>query len=216
MQKIGLSLLSSAALLVAGLTMPITASAALIFSNSHDYAFGGDPMAINIFVEIFDNFAGDFDKYEWRYTVTNNSYEPTPGTSNGFSGFETTLPAAVPDLLDQFAPNADWEFDCCFGLPVEWDIRDSVGPGVSIGESGVFGFSSLPRQFVESTGFFHTWEFGVQTAIVNFEPGNGVEVPDVLNPPSPIIPPNAIPEPTTLVLLGLGLLGMSVSRRRAG
>lgn len=106
----------------------------------------------------------------------------------------------------QYAPTAAWAFDCCFGLPVEWDIRNSVGAGVLVGEIGVFGFSSLPRLITESTGFFHTWRFDSQTDITVFGAGNGVEVPDVLRPPI------TVPEPTTLALLVLGLLGVRVSR----
>jgi hypothetical protein len=191
------------------LILPGSASAALIFSNTHDYAFGGDSDAVQILVEVFDNFAGDFGKYEWRYTVTNNSYDPNPGTSNGFSGFETALPASVPDLQDIYAPNASWDFNCCSGQPVEWDIDNTAGDGVMIGETGVFGFSSLPRLITQSNGWFHTWENDGQTDIVDYPGGDGVEVPDVLAPPI------SVPEPITLALLGIGLAGIAFSRRKA-
>ena len=192
------------------LAVSTTASATLIFSNGHDYAFGADPAAVNIFVEVFDNFAGDFSKYEWRYTVSNKSYEPAPGTSNGFSGFETALPAGVADLADLYAPNPDWVFDCCSGQPVEWDIRNSNGPGVLPGEKGVFGFSSLPRFITESTGWFHTWQFDGQTDLVFYDAGNGVEVPDVLRPPI------VTPEPMSVALVAAGLIGLRISRRSSG
>ena len=185
-------------------TFSTMASATLIFSNTHNYAFGLDPTAVNIFVQVFNNFAGDFGKYEWRYTVTNNSYDPNPGTSNGFSGFETALPAGVPDLMDLYAPNSSWVFDCCSGQPVEWDIPNSLGPGVMPGESGVFGFSSKPRFIAESTGWFHTWQ-GSQTDLVFYAPGNGVEVPDVIQPP--------LPEPASLALMAIGVFSFGVSRR---
>ncbi len=192
------------------LAVSTTASATLIFSNDHDYAFGLDPSAVHIFVEVFDNFAGDFGKYEWRYTVSNNSYDPAPGTSNGFSGFETALPAGVADLTDLYAPTAAWIFDCCSGMPVEWDIANSGGLGLLPGEMGVFGFSSLPRFISESTGWFHTWQFDGQTDLVFYAPGNGVEVPDVLRPPI------VTPEPMSAALVALGLIGFGFSRRSIG
>lgn len=185
------------------------AGAALIFSNTHSYEFAGDPDAVVIFVEVFDNFGGDFSKYLWQYTVTNNSYDPNPGSSNGFSGFETALPIAVPDLGDVFAPNADWETNCCSGQPVEWDIRDSVGPGVLPGEEGVFGFTSLPRFITNSTGWFHTWEDDVQTNLVFYPEGDGPEVPNVTLPPI-----TTIPAPGAWFLIAIGATGLAVWRKR--
>ena len=199
-----------AACAVTLLLTSFTASATLIFSNTHVYPFGADPTAVSIFVEIFDNFAGDFSKYEWRYTVTNDSYDPNPGTSNGFAGFETALPAGVPDLMDLYAPNASWIFDCCSGLPVEWDITNTAGLGVMPTETGVFGFSSKPRFITESTGWFHTWQSDGQTDLVFYEAGNGVEVPDVIRPPIDA------PEPASVSLVALALLGLRLNRRRIG
>lgn len=139
------------------------ASANVIFSNTHSY---GGIVTIDVTVE--DNYLGDFGKYWWKYDVTNISFDPNPGTSNGFSGFETALPAGVPDLMDRAAPSAGWEFDCCSGQPVEYDIRNSAGLGIMPGDSGQFSFTSLPRFITNSTGYFHTWQGDGQTDVTTF------------------------------------------------
>ena len=189
------------------------ASATLIFTNTHDYAFGGDPAAVSIEVNLYDDFFGDTSKYHWEYVVTNNSYDPIAGTTNGFSGLETTLPIFVPDLADQYGP-AGWDFNCCSGLPIEWDIRLEDGLGVMPGETDIFGFSSAPRFITQSTGWFHTWSpsgpgSSFQTHIVNYGVNNGIEVPDVLRPPLP-----AIPEPSSALLFGVGSLVVARAVRR--
>jgi hypothetical protein len=162
----------------------------LIFTNTHSYAFGADPIAVVIKVDVYDNYLGDFTKYHWVYTVTNNSFEPNPGSSNGFSGFETALPVAVPDLGDVAAPDGipPWAINCCSGAPIEWDLTNTGGAAVSggtlPGETEVYSFTSAPRLITISTGWFHTWENDVQTNIVNYPAGDGPEVPDVLTEPN--------------------------------
>jgi hypothetical protein len=140
-------------------------------------------------VDVFDNYLGDFTKYHWVYTVTNNSYQPNAGSSNGFSGFELTLPQSVPDIADIAAPDGipPWDINCCSGLPVEWDLRNTAGApvngGTLPGQTEVYSFTTSPRLITRSTGWFHTWEQDIQTTIVNYPPNDGPEVPDVLNDP---------------------------------
>ena len=177
------------------------------FTNSHLYdAFGGPTGAVTIDVAVED--FGSF--FLWTYTVHNNAFDPNPGTSNGFSGFELDLPAAVPDITNVTSPSPGWIIDCCSGAPVEWDITNSVGLGIMPGEVGVFSFETLPRLITVSTGWFHTWQ-GFQTDISYYldTPGEtGPEVPDVLSPPT------NVPEPATLTLTALGLVGLLSRRRR--
>jgi hypothetical protein len=161
-----------------------------IFTNTHNYMFGVDPNAIVIRVDVFNNYLGDFSKYHWVYTVTNNTYEPVPGSSNGFSGFELALPVFVPDIGDIAAPDGigPWTINGFSGLPVEWDLRNSdgaaVGGGTLPGQTEVYSFTTLPRLITVSTGWFHTWENDSQTWIVNYPTGDGPEVPDLLSEPN--------------------------------
>src|SRR5690349_2237219 len=184
-----------------------SAFAGLIFSNTHHYGFGGKADAVQIVVDVFDNGSS----YLWQYTVTNNSFDPNPGVSNGFSGFETALPLAVPDLGNVTSPGPKWETDCCSGQPVEWDIRNEDGNGIMPGETGVFSFTSLPRFRTNSDGWFHSWENNGQTNVTFYADaaadGLGPEVPDVLRP--------AIPEPSAVAFLLPMLFATLVFWRRS-
>ncbi len=159
----------------------------LIYSNNHVYvSIWG---TVEILVEVFDNYLGDFTKYHWVYTVKNLNYEPLPGLTNGFSGFETVLPAAVPDINDISAPDGTppWTINGFSGSPVEWDLRNSDGAGVGggtlPGQTESYSFTTLPRLIVQSTGWFHTWRSDFQDFIFNYPNGEGVEVPDVISEP---------------------------------
>ena len=203
MNKLSLRRYAIAAFVVAMGVGTTTASANVVFSGTHTY---GNLITIDVTVE--DNYMGDFSKYWWQYDVHNLAYDPVPGSTNGFSGFETALPAGVPDLQDRAAPTG-WIYDCCSGQPVEFDIPNSIGDGVMPGQSALFSFTSAPRYITNSTGWFHTWQNDSQTYIMDyssFEGAIGPEVPDVLRP--------TIPEPATIALFGIGLAGLGFSRRR--
>jgi hypothetical protein len=177
-----------------------TVSATTVLSNSHNY---GGLITINVTVE--DNYLGDFSKYLWKYDVTNHTYDPNPGTSNGFSGFELATGGA-PDLADLTAPNSGWEFGCCAG-PVEYDIRNNAGLGIMPGESGSFSFTSLPRPVTNSTGgWWHSWENNSQTDVRSFSQFTNATGPEI-----PLIPE---PETYTMLIVGLGLVGFIVRRKQ--
>jgi hypothetical protein len=156
-----------------------------IFTNTHFY-----PLGVVIKVDVFNNYLGDFTKYQWVYTVTNNGFDPNPPFSNGFSGFELALPGSVPDLADVTAPDGipPWDINSFSGLPVEWDLRNStgapVGGGTMPGQTEVYSFTTLPRLVTISTGWFHTWQSDGQTDIINYPPGDGPEAPDLISTPN--------------------------------
>ncbi len=155
--------------------------AALIFANSHNYG------SCQIDVRVYNNYFGDPTKYWWTYIVRNFTFDPNPGTSNGFSGFELSLPVNVPDIAD-IDPTAPWLVNCCSGLPVEWDITNSAGLGVMPTQTGTFSFTTSPRLISTSSGWFHTWQNNGQTDIVNYPPTDAPEVPNVLDDVLPVAP----------------------------
>src|SRR5436305_1249580 len=137
---------------IAGRTTP---TAGPFFTNTHAYG------VIDIKVEVYNNYFGDFTKYWWVYTVTNHAYDPNPPVSNGFSGFELALPAFVPDIANVTAPDGipPWVINCCSGRPVEWDLRNADGApvngGTLPGQTEQYTFTTSPRLITLSQGWFH-------------------------------------------------------------
>ncbi len=182
-------------------------SAGAVLIDHFDHAYDGG--SVEIALDVFDN--GGI--YSWEYTVTNNSYDPNPGATNGFSGFELFLPSPIPEIGD-IVPNPSstppWEHNCCSGLPMEWDIRNSVGLGVMPGEFSVFSFTTDPRAVaINNNGWFHSWESDGQVGIV---PTLGMHVP--LVPGLDPIDPEPVPEPGSGILFAVGLAGLACWKRR--
>ena len=171
----------------------------LIDSATNSYLAGG----VVIDSEVWDQGAN----YLWKYIVTNNTYDPNPGTSNGFAGFELALPFFPPDFGNPTAPSAAWIDNCCSFLPWEWDIMNTGGLGIMPGGRGEFSFTTLPRLITTAdAGWFHTWQFDTQTDIIPYGADNAPLAPDSSET-------GRIPEPGTLWLLGIGGLAL-VSRLR--
>jgi hypothetical protein len=194
-------------LLIASLFASV-ATPALLDTFTHTYGFGGDPSAVVITLRVFDAQPGG--RYLWEYTVENNSFDPNPGQSNGFSGFELFLPSVIAEVADVMPGPPDWDVNCCSGRPIEWDRRNSDGPGIMPGSSGIFSFTTLPRVVaVNNSGWFHSWQSDVQTDIVTT---TGMHVPLV-----PGLEP-IVPEPGTMGTVGavavLFVLGQRFRRSR--
>lgn len=181
------------------------AHAALIHSYNHSYTSSWGDVTIDL--NVFDGQAGG--RYLWQYTVHNIDFAGTGG-ANGFSGFELYLPTSIPGIAD-ITPNGSstppWDINCCSGHPTEWDIQNSVGNGVMPGETGVFSFTTDPRQVaINNDGWFHTWVNNSQTDIVTTF---GMHVPWV-----PGLTPLGVPEPSTLGLMLFGVVALGVAQRR--
>jgi hypothetical protein len=165
---------------------------------------------IQVTSTVTDNYLGDFTKWTFDYEIFNISYDPTPGVSNGLSGFNLVFGAPQPSTADQYAP-AGWIFNCCGTTPpfgTEYDIPNSNGFGISIGNTGNVGFTTNAGVLLTSQDFgswAHSWEGDIQTNTFNLQ--------DVASGVGPIVP--GVPIPAAVWLFGSGLLGLiGVARRK--
>lgn len=155
--------------------------------NSHEFTWV-DPVSGGIVeveetvfegcLEVYDTGGSAFHPHDmaFQYTVHNVSFDPTPGITNGFSGFQIRFPQAVPELYNQQSPDVGgpWHQNSYSGLfppfGAEWDVN-LAGYGIMPGETGVFSYCTFERLDViveaPDAGWFHTWGIPVPEPIVD-------------------------------------------------
>jgi hypothetical protein len=121
----------------------------------------------------------------FQYAVVNQTYDPLPGLTNGFSGFQIIFNQAIPELYNQQSPavGGPWVQNAFSGqsppFGVEWDVPfGPPNPGIMPGQLGVFSFCTAEREDVivnsppqnplgqGPNGWAHTW-LGGQALIFN-------------------------------------------------
>ncbi len=121
------------------------------------------------------NEAGEFIPHDmtWEYVVDNISYNPVPGVTNGFSGFQIVFPGAVPELYNQTAPaiGGPWDMNSYSGIAPPWGVEWDVplpDDGIYPGSSGTFSFATHERvREVNSDGWGHTWGLPIPEPIID-------------------------------------------------
>ena len=117
-------------------------------------------------VEITENVYKTGDLMKWEYVVYNIDYDPEPGITNGFSGFQIVFPQQVPEVANQMSPaiGGPWHQNAYSGTAppwgVEWDTP--YGVGIMPGQTGVFSYTTEERErevvSPNSAGWAHTWK----------------------------------------------------------
>ena len=128
---------------------------------------------------------GHTNEFTFEYQVLNISYEPSPGSSNGLSGWQLIFNQAITELHNQMSPaiGGNWMQNAFSGsfppFGAEWDVMNSGGAGILIGQTGVFSFCTDPRQDIvvnsppsnpASTGpngWAHSWISNTQVFLFN-------------------------------------------------
>ena len=191
-----------------------------VFNDSFADMYGTDPfepLIVDWELPYFSDagISNIISPYGWTYAIE------TIGVANPLTGWEGV--AAWQDPSDPFYAGADspfthvtevlhWYSICWVQTtiqpPCEWELQDAIFVGDNL--SG-FGFTAV---FDETAAPYQaSWALlPIQSGDPAFPLGGLPASPNTLG----ITPPPTIPEPTTLSLLGLGLLGAaySINRRR--
>lgn len=146
---------------------PATGGTVLVTETVFEGCEGVDPSGAPFFIPHDMTF---------QYTVDNVSFDPVPGITNGFSGFQLRFPQAVPELYNQQSPavGGPWAQNAFSGLfppfGTEWDVN-LPDMGIMPGQSGVFSFCTFERADVvvdaPDAGWFHTWGLPVPEPIID-------------------------------------------------
>ena len=109
------------------------------------------------------------------YQVTNVDWTPINGL-NGFSGFNIPNHFDIDTVDNAFGPPG-WEaFAGYSGINTppqpdhfEWDIRDDVGNGLLVGQTGLFGYTVAAGKYIDvlypPISHMHSWSGGTQADI---------------------------------------------------
>jgi len=188
-------------LLILGATY--TAQAAIVSTSVINYQDPASLGQVQVTSTIFDNYLGDFTKWQWDYQIDNISFEPNPGLSNGVSGFQLIFGAPTA-VSNQYAPPG-WAFNCCGTGPpfgAEFDITNTDGLGVPIGGTDFVGFvtpANIAWTSAYQGSWTHSWVGDGQVNIFDSQ--------DTASGLGPLVP--TVPVPAAVWLFGsaLGLLG---------
>ena len=191
-------------------TLSLAAQAAVVQTSTITVVDPSSSGQIQVKSTVFDQYLGDFTKWHFVYEITNLSYDPNPGASNGLSGFNLVFGAPTPSTANQSAP-LGWVFNCCGTIPpfgAEYDIRNSSGFGIPIGAGADIGFTTaagVPLSNIHFGSWAHSWVNDSQTSTFNLQ--------DIASGLGPIVP--GVPVPAAVWLFGSGLIGLiGIARRK--
>ena len=142
-----------------------------------------DEEQTEMFYELELGILGVTGQESFIYEVTNVNWTPINGV-NGLSGFNIYNQFDVDTVGNAFGPPG-WEaFAGYSGVNTppnpdnfEWDIRDDVGSGLLVGQTGLFGFTVAAGQYGDGHygpgSWMHSWSGAVQVDICDMDDISG-------------------------------------------
>ena len=168
--------------IVTAVALMLSLAPAVALANNGDIllstaTYGWTDPASGQEVEITENVYKTGDLMKWEYVVYNIDYDPEPGITNGFSGFQIQFPVQVAEVANQMNPGGTtgpWQQNAFSGVAPPWGVEwDAPHPGIGImpGQTGVFSYTTEERERVvlpaPDAGWAHTW--GLAEPIIDLD-----------------------------------------------